>query len=339
MPTTAPTRAPIAAEPAPQPTSAPTPIPAVVVPMRSAPAPAGSKDEGRDGSMRPEHNRPCNSRKPHGLAEIRASLYARSHACRDSRFRPATRPLHGSGGNSGWPEPTSSGRSLHARHAYPHRLSTEPAASRGSTSRSRPRSSLEILEPGDHLVAHSYGGVVSLLAAASADLRSLTVLEPPAFGVARGHPAVDRLVAELAPLWPTDLPPEEFLRRFVETIGALGPYNAPSPLPPEMEAVGTRDDGRESALGSRDPVRRPGRCAVPEARRLGCASTPPSTRSATCSRSGSARSGPCSPAPATRSHARPVSTTYSKTSSAEASTPNRLSNRLLLSPKRALVPL
>lgn len=95
---------------------------------------------------------------------------------------------------------------------------------------------LAILEPGDHLVAHSYGAVVSLLAAPKAASRSLTVLEPPAFGVARGNPAVDDLIAELSPLWPTDLPPEEFLRRFVETIGALGPYNAPSPFPPEMEA-------------------------------------------------------------------------------------------------------
>ena len=93
---------------------------------------------------------------------------------------------------------------------------------------------LELLEPGDHLVGHSYGGVVSLLAATSVDLSSLAVLEPPAFGVAADHPVVERLVAELAPLWPTDLPPEEFLRRFVETIGAV--YSAPSPLPPEMEA-------------------------------------------------------------------------------------------------------
>jgi len=95
---------------------------------------------------------------------------------------------------------------------------------------------LEIVEPGDHVLGHSYGGVVCLLAAPSAKLASLTVLEPPAFGVAREHPAVSRLVAELEPLWPTDLPPETFLRRFVETVGALGRYDAPSPLPPEMEA-------------------------------------------------------------------------------------------------------
>src|SRR5918995_4795802 len=39
----------------------------------------------------------------------------------------------------------------------------------------------ELLEPGDHLAAHSYGAVVSLLAAARVRLASLTVVEPPAF--------------------------------------------------------------------------------------------------------------------------------------------------------------
>jgi pimeloyl-ACP methyl ester carboxylesterase len=95
---------------------------------------------------------------------------------------------------------------------------------------------LQLLEPGDHVVGHSYGGVVSLIAAQDAELASLTVCEPPAFGVAPEHPAVARLMGDLAPLWPTDLAPEEFLRAFVEALGALGPYDAPSPLPPAMEA-------------------------------------------------------------------------------------------------------
>src|SRR6187549_3389494 len=52
------------------------------------------------------------------------------------------------------------------------------------------------LEPGDHLCGHSYGGVVSLLAAASRpDLGSLTVIEPPATSVARGQPAADTFAA------------------------------------------------------------------------------------------------------------------------------------------------
>ena len=43
------------------------------------------------------------------------------------------------------------------------------------------------LEPGTHLVGQSYGGVIALLAAARAPerVRSLTVIEPPAFGTAR----------------------------------------------------------------------------------------------------------------------------------------------------------
>src|SRR3954464_11652492 len=36
-----------------------------------------------------------------------------------------------------------------------------------------------LVEPGDHLVAHSYGGVVALLAAPRLPLGSLTVIEPP----------------------------------------------------------------------------------------------------------------------------------------------------------------
>ena len=49
------------------------------------------------------------------------------------------------------------------------------------------------LGDGAHLVGHSYGGVISLLAAAAAPgrVRSLTVIEPPALGVARGNPAAD----------------------------------------------------------------------------------------------------------------------------------------------------
>jgi pimeloyl-ACP methyl ester carboxylesterase len=45
------------------------------------------------------------------------------------------------------------------------------------------------LEPGAHLVGHSYGGVIALLAAARRPelVHSLTVVEPPALAVARGN--------------------------------------------------------------------------------------------------------------------------------------------------------
>jgi pimeloyl-ACP methyl ester carboxylesterase len=93
-----------------------------------------------------------------------------------------------------------------------------------------------LLHDGDHLVGHSYGGVVSLLAAASgADrLASLTVIEPPATSVARGNPAVDEFAERGREVYasPKD-DPEAFLRRFLAAVGsALVP---PSPLPPELE--------------------------------------------------------------------------------------------------------
>jgi pimeloyl-ACP methyl ester carboxylesterase len=141
--------------------------------------------------------------------------------------------VHGSGGNAGWPAQ----RPLAERYTLvmPTRSGYPPNPPEAHIDfDAQAEDLLELLEPGDHLVGHSYGGVVSLLAAPQVELSSLAVLEPPAFGVAFDDPEVRRVMAELEPLWPTDLPPEDFLRRFIETVGAV--YNAPSPLPPEMEA-------------------------------------------------------------------------------------------------------
>lgn len=60
---------------------------------------------------------------------------------------------------------------------------------------------VERMQPGDHLCGHSYGGVVSLYAAAQApELRSLAVVEPPAFGIAADRPAAADFIARLKPL-------------------------------------------------------------------------------------------------------------------------------------------
>jgi pimeloyl-ACP methyl ester carboxylesterase len=57
----------------------------------------------------------------------------------------------------------------------------------------------QLVAPGTHLVGHSYGGVISLLAAVRYAhlLRSLTVIEPPAFGIARGIPAADEFMSRI----------------------------------------------------------------------------------------------------------------------------------------------
>jgi pimeloyl-ACP methyl ester carboxylesterase len=88
------------------------------------------------------------------------------------------------------------------------------------------------VEPGTHLVGHSYGGVISLFAAARyADrLRSLTLVEPPAFGIAHGCGPADEFIARAVELWehgPSD--PAEFLRGFLQAVGSSVPPGEFSP--------------------------------------------------------------------------------------------------------------
>jgi pimeloyl-ACP methyl ester carboxylesterase len=100
-----------------------------------------------------------------------------------------------------------------------------------------------LLEPGDHLAAHSYGAVVSLLAAARAPLASLTVVEPPAFGVARGNPAVEEFLAHFAAGAPKDA--RAYLEFFLPLVGSS--LNLRDPLPPAIEA------GARAAIAERSP--------------------------------------------------------------------------------------
>jgi pimeloyl-ACP methyl ester carboxylesterase len=99
----------------------------------------------------------------------------------------------------------------------------------------------ERLGAGAHLVGHSYGAVISLLAAAEAPerVRSLTVIEPPATSIARGNPAADRFTREGEEWWQTGPTgdPEAFLRGFLVYVGS--DYDPPSPLPPSL-AQGAR---------------------------------------------------------------------------------------------------
>jgi pimeloyl-ACP methyl ester carboxylesterase len=101
---------------------------------------------------------------------------------------------------------------------------------------------LEILRPGDHLVAHSYGGVVALLASAKAPLASLTVIEPPAFGIARGHPAVEAFLDSVSEA-PRD--PRGYLEHFLPLVGSR--IQLPDPLPAAIEA------GARAAIAERPP--------------------------------------------------------------------------------------
>ena len=58
---------------------------------------------------------------------------------------------------------------------------------------------VDLLEHPAHLVGHSYGAVACLVAAATqpAKIRSLTLIEPPAFGLIRGHEPVEQAIEDL----------------------------------------------------------------------------------------------------------------------------------------------
>jgi len=89
----------------------------------------------------------------------------------------------------------------------------------------------EVVRPGDHLVGHWYAAVGALVAAPTLDLASLTVIEPPAFGVARGDTDVEAWLDGAFTL------PRHSVRAYVEAflvhVGA--PFSLPDPLTPELQ--------------------------------------------------------------------------------------------------------
>ena len=94
---------------------------------------------------------------------------------------------------------------------------------------------LALLGDGGHLAGHSYGGVVALVAAARRPeaVRSLCLIEPPAFALAPGHPDVEALFAEQMAHFARgpELTDADFLAGFIATVGG-DPNRVPRPLTP-----------------------------------------------------------------------------------------------------------
>ena len=94
----------------------------------------------------------------------------------------------------------------------------------------------ELLGDGAHLVGHSYGAVIALLAAAQRPeaVRSLTVSEPGCLRVAAGIPVVDEMIANGEKLFAhaEEIPSDDFLRLF--RGGAGSAYDTPEQLPEEL---------------------------------------------------------------------------------------------------------
>jgi pimeloyl-ACP methyl ester carboxylesterase len=91
-----------------------------------------------------------------------------------------------------------------------------------------------------HVVAHSYGVLGALIAAARrpADVRSLTVIEPPLYYLVPGDPEIERLerIGDAVLMEGLDADPE-LLREFLRLAGAPGVDDGPLP---EAVAAGVR---------------------------------------------------------------------------------------------------
>ncbi len=115
----------------------------------------------------------------------------------------------------------------------------------------------ELLGDGAHLAGFSYGGVIALLAAAArpAAVRSLTVIEPPCFGVARGFPAVEDAVARYT---------EVIERTADDPAGYLAGFSAV--FGPEGRVPATIGEGEEQGVRAAMAERPPSEADVPLAR-------------------------------------------------------------------------
>jgi pimeloyl-ACP methyl ester carboxylesterase len=78
-----------------------------------------------------------------------------------------------------------------------------------------------LLDGPAHLLGHSYGGVVALLAAARRPdtVRSLAVIEPPALGLLRGNPLADAFMLDLDRAARESRDGDDYRSRFLQGFG------------------------------------------------------------------------------------------------------------------------
>jgi pimeloyl-ACP methyl ester carboxylesterase len=93
-----------------------------------------------------------------------------------------------------------------------------------------------LLDEPAHLVGHSYGGLIALLAASErpGDVRSLTVIEPPVMSLLRGDSVVEKAIVDhLSLVAAHGDDPRGFLAAFTASLGG-DPATVPDPLPDQL---------------------------------------------------------------------------------------------------------
>jgi pimeloyl-ACP methyl ester carboxylesterase len=146
--------------------------------------------------------------------------------------------VHGLGQSGAAAWPAQHPLAARWRLIFPHRpgYGDSPRADREDFAVDAPLVA-ELLGQGAHLVGHSYGALVALLAAAQRPraVWSLTLIEPPATSAARGDPDVDayeQAMHTLRAAPPAD--PAAYVTRFFSLV-----QREPSPpeLPPDVPGV------------------------------------------------------------------------------------------------------
>lgn len=130
--------------------------------------------------------------------------------------------IHGRGrsGPSAWP--------LLAEAGAPEHVFLERTCPADQPERDADRA-IDALEGRGHLVGHSYGAVTAMLAAQRRPdrLRSLVLIEPACYDVARGGRGVERHISAMAQVFAVADDPSvdgrEFFRRFAAGMGAPDP--------------------------------------------------------------------------------------------------------------------
>jgi pimeloyl-ACP methyl ester carboxylesterase len=95
------------------------------------------------------------------------------------------------------------------------------------------RGLLDLLEEPAHVVGHSYGGLIALLAASYRPqaVLSLVVIEPPVMSLLRGDPEVEESIVRHINLVESHRgDPRAFLAAFTASLGG-NPASVPDPLP------------------------------------------------------------------------------------------------------------
>ncbi|HEY1355414.1 MAG TPA: alpha/beta fold hydrolase [Solirubrobacterales bacterium] len=128
-----------------------------------------------------------------------------------------------------------------------------------------------LLEPRTHLVAHSYGGLGALLAAAADPerVRSLTLVEPPLFSIVEGDPDVEEL-ERLGDAFLTeglDADPAA-LREFLRIAGVQEVPDGP--LPERIRNWVRRAQGGRLPGGARPDLDAIARAGIPSLIASGC---------------------------------------------------------------------